>query len=250
MCFMLLFRPLGAFRVFTDRCVLMSNSLPKNYRQINWIIYRVNTQKTLIWLSLSTTKYTFRSGLLDTRFVDMRMQLQFANANSRRGPEIEIFQPSLSTFSHMRLNRITLFARTCLFAWFRLKNSLWIGNSHRIFATDNIVDTCGGIDHSKPHMQMKYKFWLLRPGLNCPECCTIALFVALFQQKLRIQSSMFAGCNCNCIDYKLYTFCTMFNQPRTIHHIQPTSTSLPECNALLLYLLRHMIAAFQFVGLH
>lgn len=43
--------------VFTDRCVLMSNSLPKNYRQINWIIYRVNTQKTLIWLSLSTTKY-------------------------------------------------------------------------------------------------------------------------------------------------------------------------------------------------
>lgn len=27
----------------------------RNYRQINWIIYRVNTQKTLIWLSLPRT---------------------------------------------------------------------------------------------------------------------------------------------------------------------------------------------------
>lgn len=26
--------------------------ITKNYRQINWIIYRVNTQKTLIWLYL------------------------------------------------------------------------------------------------------------------------------------------------------------------------------------------------------
>lgn len=37
-----------------ERCVLVSNSLPKNYRQINWIIYRVNTPKTVIWLSSSS----------------------------------------------------------------------------------------------------------------------------------------------------------------------------------------------------
>lgn len=42
--------PIVSLVTYLQIAVFVSNSLQKNYHQINWIIYCVNTQKTLIWL--------------------------------------------------------------------------------------------------------------------------------------------------------------------------------------------------------
>lgn len=116
-----------ALVVFTDRCVLVSNSLPKNYRQINWIIYRVNTQKTLI----STNLIIFRT----------EHPLPWCSPLVQISGLCEMFEienSSSSAFSHLFLafksNRITMFAIVvCLFVFNAIDRSFLIGKCTRGF---------------------------------------------------------------------------------------------------------------------